>query len=61
MSMNKALHGAFRRDLTRFITALSGFPPGDVKRGTQLFAAWSNFEAQLVHHRTATGCDRHAP
>ncbi len=52
MSMNKAIHGAFRRDLTRFITALSSFPPGDVKRANQLFTAWSNFEDQLTHHHT---------
>jgi len=52
MSMNKAIHGAFRRDLTRFITALSSFPPGDVKRGKQIAAAWSNFEDQLTQHHT---------
>jgi hemerythrin-like domain-containing protein len=52
MSMNKAIHGAFRRDLTRFITALSSFPSGDVKRGNQLAAAWSNFEDQLTEHHT---------
>jgi hypothetical protein len=50
MSMNKAIHGAFRRDLTRFITALSSFPPGDVKRGKQLAAAWSNLDDQLTQH-----------
>jgi len=52
MSMNKAIHGAFRRDLTRFVTALSSFPPGDVKRGSQLADAWSNFDDQLTHHHT---------
>jgi len=52
MSMNKAIHGAFRRDLTRFITALSSFPPGDVRRGKQLAAAWSNFDDQLTLHHT---------
>lgn len=52
MSMNKAIHGAFRRDLARFITALSSFPPGDVKRGNQLAAAWSNFDDQLTRHHT---------
>ena len=52
MSMNKAIHGAFRRDLTRFITALSSFPPGDVRRGKQLAAAWSNFDDQLTQHHT---------
>jgi hemerythrin-like domain-containing protein len=53
MSMNKAIHGAFRRDLTRFITALSTFQPGDVRRGSQLAAAWSNFDHQLTQHHTS--------
>jgi hypothetical protein len=52
MSMNKAIHGAFRRDLTRFKTALSSFSPGDVERGNQLAAAWSNFDDQLTRHHT---------
>jgi hypothetical protein len=52
MSMNKAIHGAFRRDLTRFITALSSFSPGDVRRGNQLATAWSNFDDQLTQHHT---------
>jgi hypothetical protein len=50
--MNKAIHGAFRRDLTRFIAALESFTPGDVKRGDQLSAAWSNFDDQLTRHHT---------
>jgi hypothetical protein len=52
MSMNKAIHGAFRRDLTRFIGALKSFTPGDVRRGNQLSAAWSNFDDQLTQHHT---------
>ncbi len=52
MSMNKAIHGAFRRDLARFIAALSSFSPGDVQRGGQLAAAWSNFDDQLTQHHT---------
>ncbi|MGH2395290.1 MAG: hemerythrin domain-containing protein, partial [Candidatus Limnocylindria bacterium] len=52
MSMNKAIHGAFRRDLNRFATALSGFRPGDVTRGNQLATAWANFDDQLTHHHT---------
>jgi Hemerythrin HHE cation binding domain len=52
MSMNKAIHGAFRRDLSRFLTALSSFPPGDIKRGNQLAAAWSNLDDQLTEHHT---------
>ena len=50
MSMNKAIHGAVRRDLDRFIAALSAFPPGDQTRAQQLGAAWANFDDQLTHH-----------
>ena len=48
--MNKAIHGAFRRDLNRFINALSAFPPGDLTRAQQLGGAWENFDDQLTHH-----------
>src|SRR5687767_8952945 len=50
MSMNKAIHGAVRRDLDRFIAALSAFPPGDLTRTRQLGLAWENFDDQLTHH-----------
>ena len=50
MSMNKAIHGAFRRDLHRFITALGAFPPGDLGRAKQLGTAWDNFDDQLTYH-----------
>ena len=50
ISMNKAIHGAFRRDLDRFIAALSTFPEGDVTRAKQLETAWVNFDDQLTHH-----------
>jgi hemerythrin-like domain-containing protein len=50
MSMNKAIHGAVRRDLDRFIEALSRFNPGDTGRARQLGAAWANFDDQLTHH-----------
>jgi len=50
MSMNKAIHGAIRRDLDRFITALSTFPPGDQMRAQQLGTAWANFDDQLTYH-----------
>ena len=50
MSMNKAIHGAVRRDLARFITALEAFPPGDGARAQQLAGAWENFDDQLTHH-----------
>jgi hypothetical protein len=52
MSMNKAIHGAFRRDLDRFIDALDRFPAGSQTRADQLAAAWENFDDQLTHHHT---------
>ncbi|MEO8328418.1 MAG: hemerythrin domain-containing protein [Candidatus Nanopelagicales bacterium] len=52
MSMNKAIHGAFRRDLNRFVAALGKFAPGDTARAQQLATAWDNFEDQLTHHHT---------
>jgi hemerythrin-like domain-containing protein len=50
ISMNKAIHGAFRRDLERFIAALSSLPEGDRTRAHQLYIAWANFDDQLTHH-----------
>jgi len=50
MSMNKVIHAAVRRDLDRFIAALSAFPPGDSARARQLSAAWANFDDQLTYH-----------
>jgi hypothetical protein len=50
MSMNKVIHGAFRRDLDRFEGALTTFSPGDAARAAQLGAAWDNFDLQLVDH-----------
>lgn len=50
MSMNKAIHGAFRRDLVRFTEALQSFPSGDTARAQQLQLAWDNFDDQLSHH-----------
>ena len=48
--MNKAIHGAFRRDLERFIAALGTFPPGDLTRAKRLNTAWANFDDQPTHH-----------
>ena len=49
--MNKAIHGAVRRDLGRFVGALGAFRDGDTTRAAQLGTAWDNFDAQLtVHH-----------
>jgi len=50
MSMNRAIHGAFRRDLDRFIAALTAFSPGDLGRAKQLGTAWKNFEFELTYH-----------
>ena len=50
MSMNTAIHGAVRRDLTRFVTALEVFLPGDGARAQELARAWANFDDQLTHH-----------
>ncbi len=50
MSMNKVIHGAVRRDLDRFIDALSTFPAGDSDRARQLGTAWANFDDQLTTH-----------
>jgi hypothetical protein len=50
MSMNKVIHGAVRRDLDRFVGALSGFPAGDVKRAKELAIAWENYDFQLTYH-----------
>lgn len=52
MSMNKAIHSAFRRDLNRFIAALDRFPAGNRTRAGQLATAWANFDDQLTHHHT---------
>jgi hemerythrin-like domain-containing protein len=50
MSMNKVIHGAVRRDLDRFVGALSGFPAGDLKRANELANAWENYDVQLTYH-----------
>jgi hemerythrin-like domain-containing protein len=50
MSMNRVIHGAFRRDLDRFVTALDAFPDGDADRAAALGRAWANFDQQLTHH-----------
>lgn len=50
--MNKVIHGAFRRDVQRFISAFEQFPAGNKTRARQLSAAWENFDDQLNHHHT---------
>jgi hemerythrin-like domain-containing protein len=50
MSMNRVIHGAFRRDLQRFEDALAAFPDGDAGQAEQLWTAWANFDDQLTRH-----------
>jgi hemerythrin-like domain-containing protein len=50
MSMNKVIHGALRRDLGRFISALETFPAGSHTRARELATAWANFDDQLTYH-----------
>ena len=50
MSMNKVIHGAIRRDLDRFVGALTTFRAGDTARAAQLGVAWANFDKQLTDH-----------
>lgn len=50
MSMNRVIHGAFRRDLDRFEGALATFAVGDAHRAEQLGGAWDNFDQQLTDH-----------
>jgi hypothetical protein len=49
-SMNKVIHGAIRRDLDRFVGALTTFRAGDTARAQGLGRAWANFELQLTDH-----------
>ena len=48
--MNKVIHCAVRRDLSRFKTALEKFSDGDKARAAALHRAWQNFDAQLTDH-----------
>ena len=50
MSMNKVIHAAFRRDLDRFLGALSRYSDGDAARAESLGRAWDNFDFQLTKH-----------
>jgi hemerythrin-like domain-containing protein len=50
MSMNKVIHGAIRRDLDRFVEALTRLRAGDADRAAELQRAWANFDRQLTDH-----------
>jgi hemerythrin-like domain-containing protein len=53
MSMNRVIHGAVRRDLDRFIEALSTLGDGGERRVEQVSAAWANFQDQLTRHHSS--------
>ena len=50
MSMNRAIHGAIRRDLQRFLVALGAFPDGNRQRAADLGRAWEHFDFELTRH-----------
>ena len=50
LTMNTAIHAAFRRDLARFESALASFPAGAQERADRLTVAWDNLADQLHHH-----------
>lgn len=50
MSMNKAIHGAVRRDIDRFLDALAGYRDGDTQRAAALGRAWDNLDEQVTRH-----------
>jgi hemerythrin-like domain-containing protein len=57
MTMNRVIHGAVRRDLTRLTEALDGAADGDRERAQALEKAFGNLHQQLtVHHE---GEDEH--
>jgi hemerythrin-like domain-containing protein len=53
MSMNRVIHAAVRRDLTRFTDALRTLDHSDRRRVEQLAAAWANFHEQLTRHHSS--------
>jgi hemerythrin-like domain-containing protein len=50
MTMNRVIHAAVRRDLTRLESALGAAPDGDRARARQLEAAYANLHRELKHH-----------
>jgi hypothetical protein len=52
MSMNKAIHGAVRRDLTRLQSALAAYAGRDPARAVALGRGWANFDNELTIHHT---------
>jgi hemerythrin-like domain-containing protein len=52
MSINRVIHGAFRRDLDRLTEALSTLGGGGERRVEQVSTAWANFQYQLSRHHS---------
>lgn len=50
MTMNRVIHAAVRRDLSRTERALRDFHDGDSARAEDLDRAWRNLAAELTHH-----------
>ncbi len=48
--MNRVIHAAVRRDLSRLESALAAAPDGDRARAQQLQVAYANLHDQLKHH-----------
>jgi hemerythrin-like domain-containing protein len=58
MTMNRVIHGAVRRDLTRFTAALDSFRDGDTARAGHLARAFANLRHELTNHHESE--DAHA-
>ena len=50
MTMNRVIHAAVRRDLTRLESALDAAPYGDRARARRLATAYANLHRELKHH-----------
>lgn len=50
MTMNRVIHGAVRRDLSRLESALAGVPDGDRERAAALRDAYAYLQRELVRH-----------
>lgn len=53
MSMNKIIHAAVRRDVSRTEEALRALPDGDRVRARQVQRAWQHLVKELTHHHEA--------
>ena len=53
LSMNRIIHAAVRRDVTRTEQALRTMADGDRARAEQVRTAWRNLVRELTHHHEA--------